>query len=261
LTTASLELSAALFAGFVASSFAMRRVGFFCRVALVTILIAQLFLLTGIPLAFAGMRFLTALALVTGAIALGNALLFARGWLARAKDPLVLDPPFLGRWLVVAGGPFPGLNHHIVARDQYFAYDFVRFGDRSMGSEIVAPVAGTIVAASDGMPDRKRSRNPDDPSIEGRELGNHVAIATPDGCVFLCHLANGSVRVAVGDVVAAGDPIGRCGNSGRTMGPHLHIHAQAEPAYAFDAARGIPIAFRKGGEPKLLRPYSVLSRE
>jgi murein DD-endopeptidase MepM/ murein hydrolase activator NlpD len=261
LTIASYELSAALFAGFLASSLAWRRVRTNCRVALVAILIAQLLLLNGVSLGPIGIRFLTAFALVVGALALASALAFARGWLARAKEPLVLDAPFRGNWLVVAGGPFPGYNHHVVARDQYFAYDFIRVGARSMGSEIVAPVAGTIVVARDGMPDRRRSRNPDDPSIKGRELGNHVAIETPGGCVFLCHLASGSIRVAVGDRVLPGDPIGLCGNSGRTMGPHLHIHAQAEPAYAFDAARGLPIAFRKGGEPKLLRPYSVLSRE
>jgi murein DD-endopeptidase MepM/ murein hydrolase activator NlpD len=261
LPIASFELSAALFAGFFASSLASFRIAMLCRGALVVILVAQLLLVSGVSLGPLGLRTLTALALVVGAASLASALVFARGWLARAKEPIVLEPPFRGKWVVVAGGPFPGYNHHIVARDQYFAYDFVRFGERSMGSEIVAPVAGTIVAASDGMPDRKRSRNPDDPSIKGRELGNHVAIEMQGGCVFLCHLANGSLRVAVGDHVAPGDPIGLCGNSGRTMGPHLHIHAQVEPAYAFDAARGLPIAFRKRGAAKLLRPYSVLSRE
>jgi murein DD-endopeptidase MepM/ murein hydrolase activator NlpD len=261
LTLSSYALSAAIVAGFFASTFAKRRVAFICRVALFAILLAQLLIVNGVALGPVGLRLLTALALVVGAIALADTLVFARAWLARANAPLVLDAPFRGKWRVVAGGPLPGYNHHIVARDQYFAYDFIRVGGRSMGSEIVAPVAGTIVVASDGMPDRKRTRNPDHPSIKGRELGNHVAIETPQGCVFLCHLANGSVCVSVGDVVAPGDPIGRCGNSGRTMAPHLHIHAQDEPAYAFDAARGIPIAFRKGGEPKLLRPYSVLSRE
>jgi len=241
------------------SRLASRNVARACRIALAAIFVAQVALVFGVALGPVTYRELAAAALLVGAGALAESLAFARGWLRRARDPLVLEPPFEGRWRVGAGGPFPGLNHHVIARDQFFAYDFIRVGAKSFGSAILAPLAGTVAASSDGMGDRASSFRPDDPSVVGRELGNYVAIETAQGYVFLCHLANGSVRVRTGDRVAAGDEVGRCGNSGRTTRPHLHIHAQDEPAYSFDRARGIPIAFRERGATKLLRPLGVLS--
>jgi murein DD-endopeptidase MepM/ murein hydrolase activator NlpD len=43
--------------------------------------------------------------------------------------------------------------------------------------------------------------------------------------VQLAHLQPGSVAVSVGDRVSAGQLVGKVGNSGNTMWPHLHINA------------------------------------
>jgi hypothetical protein len=165
-----------------------------------------------------------------------------RRWLARAaQNPLVLAPPFFGTWRVAAGGPDRGRNHHVIASDQRFAYDFIRCGAATLDSTIVSPVAGQIVAAQGDRPDHKPSNKVINDALP---FGNHVAIDTGRGIVFLCHLRNGSVCVRVGDRVAAGTAVGRCGNSGRTSRPHLHIHAQDLKSFAFDRALGIPIVFR-----------------
>jgi murein DD-endopeptidase MepM/ murein hydrolase activator NlpD len=203
---------------------------------------------------------LLAATLILTAVAVIDGLAFARTWNARARAarPLLLAPPFRGSWVVAAGGALPGFNHHTIARDQYFAYDFIRRDATTLGSAILAPIAGNVVATSDGMPDRPPSRNPDDPSVRGRALGNFVAIAAPSGVVFLCHLQNGSVRVNVGDAVFVGDEIGRCGNSGRTTMPHLHVHAQDLPDYAFDRANGLPIAFAGSKRTRILQAGSWL---
>jgi murein DD-endopeptidase MepM/ murein hydrolase activator NlpD len=197
---------------------------------------------------------------ILSTVAAVDGLAFARTWNARARaaEPLLLAPPFRGSWVVAAGGALPGFNHHTIARDQYFAYDFIRRDATTLGSAILAPIAGDVVAASDGMPDRPPSRNPDDPSVRGRALGNFVAIAAPSGVVFLCHLQNGSVRVDVGDAVLVGDEIGRCGNSGRTTMPHLHVHAQDLPEYAFGSANGLPIAFPGSKRARILQAGSWL---
>ncbi len=192
---------------------------------------------------------IVALAVLLFALARSFALLPARRrWLADAvAEPLVLAPPFEGRWKALIGGPDPGSNHHLIASDQRFAYDFVRVGGPSLGSTIVAPVAGRVVSVCDGRIDHPASfRVIEDPM----PLGNHVAIDSGHGVVFLCHLQNGSICVQLDDVIVAGTPVGRCGNSGRTSRPHLHIHAQDLPVYAFNRARGIPIAFsgREGAE-------------
>lgn len=176
----------------------------------------------------------------------------AREWLRRAREnPIVLHPPFEDRWYVAAGGPDPRHNHHIGVSDQVFAYDFLRDGGESWDRPIVAPCNGMIV--------HTENRQADAPVGEGRRdhqrpFGNYVSIETPLGYVILAHLQAGSVTVRVGDSVRVGDPIGRCGNSGNTRGPHLHIHAQDQPSQSIGVARGIPIAFvnRLAGEPMLL---------
>jgi hypothetical protein len=181
-----------------------------------------------------------------------------RAWRADSRTPLVLAAPFEGRWFVAAGGPAPGVNHHLIASDQRFAYDFVRRDAKSFGSAILAPCAGVVVSVETAMPDLPPSRNPDRPGSRGRELGNHVGIETNRGTVFLCHLRTGSVSVAVGDRVEAGAPIGACGNSGRTTFSHLHIHAQNLPYYAFREATGVPIAFTDRRGERVLGFWDIL---
>jgi hypothetical protein len=181
-----------------------------------------------------------------------NAGAASRRWLARAaNDPLVLEPPFRDTWWVAAGGPDPRHNHHQVATDQYFAYDFLREGGDSWDQPILAPCDGLIVHVEDRQTDappgeRRRDR--------ARPFGNYVSIETPRGYVILAHLKQGSVNVRVGDSVRAGDEIGRSGNSGNTDRAHLHVHAQDQPSQAIDTAQGVPIAFvtRASGEPMLL---------
>jgi hypothetical protein len=179
-----------------------------------------------------------------------------RAWIAEStRDPLILDAPFEGTWRVAIGGPDRGDNHHLVASDQRFAYDFIRSDRASLGSPILAPVSGRVVAAADGKPDHRASLRVIEDAFP---LGNYVAIDAKTAVVFLCHLQNGSVRVRPGDAVLVGDTIGLCGNSGRTSVPHLHIHAQDLPTYAFNRARGVPIAFLRNDLPRVLRVGNTL---
>jgi murein DD-endopeptidase MepM/ murein hydrolase activator NlpD len=54
------------------------------------------------------------------------------------------------------------------------------------------------------------------------------------------HMQPGSVAVKVGDRVAAGQVIGRLGNSGDAFGPHLHYQLQSGPQLFRDE----PLSFR-----------------
>ena len=58
---------------------------------------------------------------------------------------------------------------------------------------------------------------------------------------MFAHIRPGSVRVKVGQTVAAGDTLGLCGNSGNSSEPHLHYHLQNSPRL-FDAD-GLPAQF------------------
>jgi hypothetical protein len=171
----------------------------------------------------------------------------------RLKARLTL--PVTGEWWVFWGGPTERQNYHVVAPDQRHAYDLLvwRSGatHRGMGAmnadywawgrPVVAPAAGVVVAAVDGVRDNR-------PQVEvenrAAPAGNHVILDLGgDEYALLAHLRRGSVRVRVGQRVGRGAPLGVCGNSGNSSEPHLHFHVQ-DRAALFGAARGLPVAFR-----------------
>jgi hypothetical protein len=167
----------------------------------------------------------------------------------RTKAELHL--PFDGRWFVVWGGRTLQQNYHAADRAQRFAMDMLIYrsgvthtGDATRlesyycwDQPIRAPAAGTIVAVTNDLPD-----NPIGQTDTQHPLGNHVVIDLGDGeFAFLAHMRQGSIAVAAGDTVAVGDELGRCGNSGNTSEPHLHMHLQTTPDLA--DGEGLPAQF------------------
>lgn len=154
-----------------------------------------------------------------------------------------------GRFIVGQGGANPLLNHHAGHRQQRHAVDIVALnplGFRASGllpeqfdayaihgAAVTSPCEGRVIEVRDGLPDRLPGDM--DP---GNPAGNHVLLGCGDVHVLLAHLTKGSIGVAAGDTLAAGDAIGRVGNSGNTTEPHLHVHA-------FDprTGDGVPIRF------------------
>lgn len=172
---------------------------------------------------------------------------------APARD--VAFPLRDGRYVVGQGGVVGLLNQHAGHRQQAHAADIVAlddFGFRAEGilparleayaiwdAQVASPCAGTVVTASDGLPDlAPGDMDPAHPA------GNHVRLDCNGVHVLLAHLRRGSVAVAAGEAVAVGDPIGRVGNSGNTTEPHLHVHA-------FDPDSGDPVPLTFGGRAPL----------
>ena len=129
----------------------------------------------------------------------------------------------------------------------------------AFGRPLYSPVAGTVVSAHDGEPDHEARRSmltliPHGLSQPRRIrrgltaiLGNHVIIQVTGSPYYvgLVHLQRGSVQVSPGERLRAGDQIGRCGNSGNSTQPHLHIQAMDSPdAYA---AKGVRSGSRSSG--------------
>lgn len=79
------------------------------------------------------------------------------------------------------------------------------------------------------------------PERVGSLLGNHVIVAFDDGFAVYAHLRPGSVAVAAGQAVRAGDVLGRLGHTGNSTAPHLHFQLmdQLDPL----VARGVPCCF------------------
>jgi murein DD-endopeptidase MepM/ murein hydrolase activator NlpD len=67
----------------------------------------------------------------------------------------------------------------------------------------------------------------------------------------LAHMQQGSVRGKVGERVAAGQVLGRLGNSGDAFGPHLHYQLQSGPQLFHD--QGLPFRFQNIDVPQLSR--------
>jgi hypothetical protein len=192
----------------------------------------------------------------------------------------VLDLPFRGRWQA-RNSPARRVPSHGTDRlGVTYAIDFVPVDDggrsaprswRSwlsteppeafvgFGRPVLAPAAGTVLVAHDGEIDHVARRSPTAQlgyalsqsarvrSGAGAIAGNHVVVAlsATGPFVLLAHLRRGSVSVAPGAVVWPGDPVGRCGNSGNSTEPHVHV--QATDSVSWTTARGLPITFRRPG--------------
>lgn len=179
--------------------------------------------------------------------------------------------PLLVGW----GGDDIDANYHAIAPDQRWAYDLL-VAPYLTGSDdpadygcygvvVVAPAAGVVAAAHDGEPDAV-------PGVVSNNFtaptGNYVAIRLPtDTYLVIAHLMPGSVLVAEGDEVVEGQPIGRCGNSGNTSEPHIHIHHQRQNPKDFPVnfAEGLPLYFRdhvdENGDPAPPMPEGGLTVE
>lgn len=126
------------------------------------------------------------------------------------------------------------------------------------GRPLFSPVASAVVATHDEAPDHHAYRGL--PSL-GYALtqrrradagwlalaGNHVLIESSGVVVAVCHLQRGSVTVRAGQFVHAGDPIGRCGNSGNSTEPHVHLQAMDDRDP--EQAHAVPLTFA-GGVPR-----------
>jgi urea transporter/murein DD-endopeptidase MepM/ murein hydrolase activator NlpD len=87
---------------------------------------------------------------------------------------------------------------------------------------VLAPCSGVVSAVKSSVPDNLPGENN---PVEN--WGNYVVIHSDAGYhVLLAHLRQGSPLVHAGQRVASGEPVGRCGNSGRSPVPHLHLQIQ-----------------------------------
>ncbi len=100
--------------------------------------------------------------------------------------------------------------------------DFAIDGGTVVGEiNIIASKSGVVVYPTDSSQiNFEDNGNPNDAG----GWGNHVKIKHADGTYTnYAHLAKGSITVMAGDVVEQGQVIGKMGNSGFSLGIHLHF--------------------------------------
>lgn len=131
--------------------------------------------------------------------------------------------------------------------------------DLGWGREILAPAAGTVVYARNDVPNNPHPG--DHPDWSWYTPLHDPAKAYAGNCVVIdhgnseysvmFHMQQGSVLVKVGDRVAAGQVIGKLGNSGDSFGPHLHYQLQSGPEIFHDDSlpfrfQNIDVPLRRG---------------
>lgn len=223
---------------------------------------------------FAGLVALVVLAVVPLArVYMSTNLLVAAGSLFLAvqlimiylppTDPISIVSPLSEEWYVDQGGRAELVNYHYVTSAQRNALDIVQIVDgRShavgttdldsyyiFGALLLAPADGIVTSVVDGLADQTIG------SMDRENVaGNHVVINISGGrYVLLAHIRQGTIKVAVGDRVLAGEAIAEVGNSGGSTEPHIHIQAFNLPSFELAdsdfaellrTARTYPLVFR-----------------
>jgi len=108
-------------------------------------------------------------------------------------------------------------NGKTFANDGVFLEDYYAFG-----KSIISPVNGYVVSLRDDLPDNiigEVDRN--------NNWGNYIIIKSDYGYfVEISHLMKNSLKVKAGDYVKTGEILAKCGNSGYSPEPHIHIQVQ-----------------------------------
>ncbi|MEX8505822.1 urea transporter [Leptothrix ochracea] len=151
------------------------------------------------------------------------------------RSSLALRLPFQDRMDVSQGVDGP----HTHQGPWRYALDFIRTEQgrsfrgagqllsdfHTFDQPVLSPVWGWVVSCRHDLPDNA----PGEINLH-ENWGNHVLIrlgaAEDDRHVLLAHLRQGSLLVLPGQWLVPGMLLGRCGNSGRSAQPHLHLHVQ-----------------------------------
>jgi hypothetical protein len=164
-----------------------------------------------------------------------------------AHKTLVIELPVDGSWKLINAPGHAQFAFDLVAvtRDLHRSLRKSRLqhllgrtttGDSySWAQPIYAPITGMVAHAHGSSSDRERLSLLRDlwsmmvarPTLQPGDLspyaGNYVIIRAAGAYLFLAHMKFASLQVAAGDQVERGQLIGRVGNSGFTLEPHLHL--------------------------------------
>ena len=136
-----------------------------------------------------------------------------------AQDGVKLRLPFSGTWAVLKGNDVNSGHRRTGFRNlTTMGWDFAKADGESFGEAVLAAGDGIVVDLRNDIEDYDRGVTPPRERLEEDGdvfAGNLVTIDHGNGEYTLtCHLLPGSVTVAVGDRLMAGQAIGKVGKAG-----------------------------------------------
>ncbi len=147
-------------------------------------------------------------------------------------NDIKINLPFIGEWSV-----YQSFNDKWTHKGPWrYAYDFVvrkngkTYKDEghfledyyAFGKDVTSPINGYVVDIRSDLPDNFIG-NVD----RVNNWGNYIIIYSNFGYyVEISHLMQNSVTVNIGDYLQVGQIIAKCGNSGYSPEPHIHIQVQ-----------------------------------
>ena len=182
----------------------------------------------------------------------------------KRKPAILIRPPVKGEgWVVSSGCCEPNIHRDLrVAIDgvrietaETFAIDWNRIKDGKIydgdgkkleqhyafGEDVFAVADGTVVSIQDGKAETTPNV-PMKPETKEDYGGNHVILQiAPNVFAIYGHLHPGSLTVKIGDAVKAGVLLAKIGNSGPSLGPHLHFSIADKPDFV--VGRSLPFVF------------------
>ena len=188
----------------------------------------------------------------------------------QAVEPILIQPPLRGQaW--GASGAGGASSHHrrawfvqggTISFSQRFAIDFFKIGEEqterrkeedpernenyyAYGEPVLAVADATVQRVVDGIAENVPRSRERPVEITRETIMGNIVILHLGGDLFAtyAHLQPGSIRVREGDRVRAGEVLARVGNSGDSMGPHLHF--QVSEGIPLEGSSGVPFRFKR----------------
>ena len=121
--------------------------------------------------------------------------------------------------------PYQDNEYHVVMQGNRGAFSHQAGSSNEFAYDFAMPIGSTVCAARGGVVIGVRQDSDVGGSDEKFKLSdNYVLVRHSDGTYAeYIHLKKNGALVALGDTVAAGQPIGLSGVTGHTTGPHLHF--------------------------------------
>ncbi|HRX69840.1 MAG: M23 family metallopeptidase [Candidatus Competibacteraceae bacterium] len=183
-----------------------------------------------------------------------------------SSPTVVLGPPLQGAGYIAADGCCASTRHLRALLplngeyrlSQRFAIDWEKLdrlnriyeGPRDdphsyfiYGQPVLAVAPARVAVAVDGLLEATPGAFPENLPLAEAD-GNHIILDLGRGAyVLYAHLQPGSVQVRAGDRVQRGQVLGRVGNSGNSIAPHLHLQVMDAPSGL--VANGLPYVFSR----------------